>query len=66
MKKQERESLKQKTREELEKLVAEKQKEAAKAQSDMFRGKIKNLRSVKTLKDDIARIKTWINDRKER
>jgi len=66
MKKQEFDSLKQKTKEELIELVVKKEQEVVKTQDDMFRGRVKNIRTVKILKDDIARLKTLITEKEAR
>ncbi|MEK7521256.1 MAG: 50S ribosomal protein L29 [Patescibacteria group bacterium] len=63
MKTKDKKALKEKNIAELEKLLIDKEQEVIKTRADMFRGKIKNIRSVKNLKNEIARIKTLIREK---
>ncbi len=63
MKTKDRQSLREKGLPELEKILGDMQKEIVKTKTDMFRGKIKNLRTVKSARVDVSRIKTWIREK---
>ena len=58
MKKQERQTLTEKTSAELVKLQVELQQQLTKAQLEKKAGKLTNTSSVKMLADDLARVKT--------
>lgn len=53
--------LKQKSQEELKKMATDKEKEILKARLELARGLKKNVRVVKTMRQDLARIKTFLN-----
>ena len=58
MKKQDKKALFGKTQAELMKMFTDIQKQLAKNNIELRAGKLKNTRSLSTLRDDVARIKT--------
>lgn len=63
MKTKEKQSLREKGIQDLEKILIEKEQEIIKARNDMFRGRVKNIRSIKSLRNEIARTKTYIREK---
>ncbi|MBI4029060.1 MAG: 50S ribosomal protein L29 [Candidatus Blackburnbacteria bacterium] len=61
MDKKTKNELKEKSAEDLKAMVIEKAKEIEKARVDFMKGSVKNARQVKTLRDELARIKTFLN-----
>jgi ribosomal protein L29 len=61
MKRREIQELKNRVLGELEKLVREKEESLRKLKYDLVAGKLKKVSSIKELKKDIARIKTFMN-----
>ncbi|OGY08347.1 MAG: 50S ribosomal protein L29 [Candidatus Blackburnbacteria bacterium RIFCSPHIGHO2_01_FULL_43_15b] len=61
MNKKAKNELKEKSVQDLKAMVGEKVKEIAKTRVDFMKGSIKNVRRVKTLRDELARIKTFLN-----
>lgn len=57
------EELRKKTKEELEKLLAEKREKRAKLRFDLKTGKVKNIREIREIKKDIARILTILKEK---
>mgnify|MGYP001125022654 CR=1 FL=1 len=55
--------LKQKTKEELQKLVTEKKEKLRQLRFDLVSGKVKNVREIRNLKKEIARILTLLNQK---
>ena len=64
MKKKQLKENKNKTVEELEKLVVEQRKQFDKSRFEFFNGKNKNTRALKSLRKDIAQVKTIINEKR--
>jgi large subunit ribosomal protein L29 len=56
--------LRQKNDNELEKILQEKRKKLYQLRSDLVAGKVKNVREIRMVKKDIARILTILNERK--
>jgi len=56
--------LRQKSDNELEKILQEKRKKLYQLRSDLVAGKVKNVREIRMVKKDIARILTILNERK--
>jgi large subunit ribosomal protein L29 len=56
--------LRQKSDNELEKMLQEKRKKLYQLRSDLVAGKVKNVREIRMVKKDIARILTILNERK--
>jgi large subunit ribosomal protein L29 len=56
--------LRQKSYNELEKMLQEKMKKLYQLKSDLVAGKVKNVREIRMVKKDIARILTILNERK--
>ena len=65
MKNSELKKLKSKSKEELDKLLLDSSKKLQDLQFNLAAGKVKNVRSVRALKKDIARILTLLNEMKE-
>ena len=65
MKNSEFKRLKSKSKEELYKLLIDSSKKLQELKFNLAAGKVKNVRSVRTLKKDIARILTLLNEMKE-
>ncbi|MCL4437600.1 50S ribosomal protein L29 [Patescibacteria group bacterium] len=61
MKRREIQELKNRASSELEKMLREKDENLRKLKYDLVAGKLKKVSSIKELKKDIARIKTFIN-----
>lgn len=57
------EELRKKTKEELEKLLAEKREKRVKLRFDLKTGKVKNIREIREIKKDIARILTILKEK---
>jgi large subunit ribosomal protein L29 len=56
--------LRQKSDNELEKMLQEKRKKLYQLRSDLVAGKVKNVREIRMVKKDIGRILTILNERK--
>jgi len=65
MKTSELKKLKRKPKEELYKLLMDSSKKLQELKFNLAAGKVKNVRSVRALKKDIARILTLLNEMKE-
>jgi len=65
MKNSELKQLKSKSKEELYKLLLDSSKKLQDLKFNLAAGKVKNVRSVRVLKKDIARILTLLNEMKE-
>lgn len=65
MKRSELKQLRNKSKEELEKLLLDSSKKLQDLKFNLAVGKVKNVRSIKVLKKDIARILTILNEMKE-
>ncbi|MDD3491426.1 MAG: 50S ribosomal protein L29 [Candidatus Pacebacteria bacterium] len=57
--------LRQKSNEELNQLLSESQKKLRELRFNLASGKVKNVRSVRALKKDIARILTILNEKSQ-
>lgn len=57
--------IRKKTKEELEKLLAEKRKKLTQLRFDLAAGKVKNVREIRETKKDIARILTILRELKK-
>ncbi len=57
--------LRKKSDNELEKMLEEKRKRLYQLRSDLVAGKVKNVREIRMVKKDIARILTILNERKQ-
>jgi large subunit ribosomal protein L29 len=57
------EELKQKTMEDLKNLLQEKKEKLTQLRFDLASGKVKNVREIRMVKKDIARIMTLINQK---
>lgn len=57
------EELRKKTKEDLEKLLVEKRKKRAQLRFDLKTGKVKNIREIREIKKDIARILTILKEK---
>lgn len=65
MKKAEFYKLKNKSKDELEKLLADSYKKLEELKFNLASGKVKNVKAVRDLKKDIARILTLLNNKEE-
>lgn len=65
MKRSELKQLRNKSKEELEKLLLDSSKKLQDLKFNLAVGKVKNVRSIKVFKKDIARILTILNEMKE-
>jgi len=66
MKTAELKRLKSKSKEELYKLLIDSSKKLQELKFNLAAGKVKNVRSIRALKKDIAKILTLLNEMKER
>lgn len=66
MRKKELNQIRTKSKEELEKLLGEKKKELANLTAEMSSGKHKNVRARKSLRRDIAQLKTVLIEKEAR
>ncbi|MBI2590709.1 MAG: 50S ribosomal protein L29 [Candidatus Blackburnbacteria bacterium] len=65
MNKKNKNELKGKSAEDLKAMVIGKTKEIAKARVDFMKGSVKNVRQIKTLRSELARIKTFLNSKQQ-
>lgn len=61
MNKKTKNELKDKSIKDLMTMASEKEKEISKARIDFLKGSVKNVRRIKTLRDELARILTFLN-----